>query len=151
MRTKIILFLLVIFTFNAYTQEALKILPLGNSITYDNNYEDVDNPRPNGERISYRYRLYQLLTDAGYTFDFIGSENGGGTYFPDTQNGGFPGISIEELNGILNNGVWGGSQITPGAYLNTYVPDIILLHIGTNNISANPSDVSTHISYLMIF
>ena len=72
---------------------------MGNSITFDNN--SLDNPpRPDGVRISYRYKLYQLITEAGYSFDFTGSENAGNNFFQNAEiddNAGFPGITTPQL------------------------------------------------------
>ena len=114
------------------------ILPLGNSITFDNRENDNRNI---GEKAGYRYPLYQLLKNAGYNFDFIGSEHSGGSYLPAgfDDNAGFPGITDNQLFDLMQTGrllqlpQGIDRQITVGPYLNTYSPDIILLHIGTNN------------------
>lgn len=124
--------------FNANSQ-TVKIMPLGNSITYDDNVADKTNPRPAGDRISYRYKLYQLITAAGYEFDFVGSENSGNNYFQNTElddNAGFPGITDSQLDYLINTGYnqRTGSYETSGPYLNYYPTDIILLHIGTNDV-----------------
>lgn len=138
------------------TNSAVKILPLGNSITYDNrsSYGGITpDPRTVNQRTGYRLPLYSLLTNAGYSFDFIGSEKAGGDFLPDeyTDNAGFPGIRDDQLAYLLQTGrlvmpFYGvNDTITNGPYLNTYSPDIILLHIGTNGNDAadgtDPSDV----------
>ena len=137
---------LFIFHVNVLSQAPIKILPLGNSITFDFNNQDVVNPRPDGVRISYRYKLFQLLRDAGHTFDYVGSENCGFDYFLDRElddNAGFPGIETWQLTNLMDTGynaiteVW----VTLGPYLNFYPADIILLHIGTNNLVESASDV----------
>jgi hypothetical protein len=123
-------------------------MPMGNSITYDeNSFDEGQNIRPAGERISYRYKLYQLLTEAGYSFDFVGSENAGNDYFQNPEmddNAGFPGIDKAQLAYLLETGYnqRDGVYESPGAYLLSYPADIILLHIGTNNLSASSSEVS---------
>ncbi len=120
---------------------------MGNSITYDeNSYDEVPHIRPQGDRISYRYRLYQLLRDAGYSFDFTGSENGGNNYFQNPEMddcAGIPGIRDDQMAVLIATGYnqRDGVQETPGPYLNTYPADIILLHIGTNDLDINPNDV----------
>jgi len=127
--------------------QTIRIMPLGNSITFDENSLDASYPRDDGVRISYRYRLYQLLHDAGYEFDYVGSENCGNNYFFNPElddNAGFPGIETHQLEDLINTGynaVYGYNE-SPGPYLNTYPADIILLHIGTNNLitSANQVD-----------
>jgi len=143
MRAILFLFLLFISNFVFNLQAQIKILPLGNSITFDNRYKDF---RPIGERISYRYKLFQLLNTAGYSFDFVGTENSGGDYFGDTQNGGFPGITPEGLRNVLINqhnsyvNNWTNRPSIP--YLNHDVtygcePTAILLHIGTNGLTSS--------------
>lgn len=127
------------------TQEKiLKILPLGNSITYDNRSNDERNIP---EKYGYRLYLYNLLNNRGIKFDFIGSENSGSAFLPFgfEDNAGFPGISDGQLAYLLVTGrrlqLYHGidEQITTGPYLNTYQPNIILLHIGTNG-NDNPSN-----------
>lgn len=123
--------------------QVVKIMPMGNSITYDDRSGDS---RPEGDRISYRFRLYQLLNEAGYSFDFIGSENAGLNYFLDPEyddNAGFPGIRDDQLAVLINTGYNGAANQneSPGPYLNYYHPDIILLHIGTNGLNESPDDV----------
>lgn len=127
-----------------YSQQNLegnnfKILPLGNSITFDNRRNDF---RVVEDKIGYRYPLYNLLKQNGYNFEFIGSEHAGSNFFsPEVEydaNAGFPGIRDDQLFTLLSTGIriqpfYGiNDTITEGAYLNTYQPDIILLHIGTN-------------------
>ncbi len=116
--------------------DPLLILPLGNSITFGKRTNDT---RPDEDKISYRYTLYNLLKKENIDFNFIGSEHSGSNYLPNgfDSNGGFPGIKDNELANLLitGNRVQPPSinlQITPGPYLETYLPDIILLHIGTN-------------------
>lgn len=114
----------------------LKILTLGNSITFDDYSNDT---RPDGLRISYRYTLYNLLSESGFVFDFVGSEMAGQDLFPDPQNGGFPGITKEQMVTLLQTGYnpRTATQETNGAYLNVFQPDVILLHIGTNDLTTN--------------
>ena len=126
--------------------QKLKILPLGNSITYDDN---SDPPRPVGVKIAYRYRLYQLLTGAGYTFDYVGSNKSGGYYLPEspidslnyTDNAGMSGATTQQLIEILNEGYdpWPPYACLldqcPSLYIPEFEPDVILLHIGTNDVA----------------
>jgi lysophospholipase L1-like esterase len=123
---------LVIMTFAAYPQNTLKILPLGNSITYD--YRDNDS-RSTGDKIGYRYMLYTLLSENGFNFDFIGSYRSGYNYFNDCDNSGFAGIDTKNLADLIQTGTstWTG-KIVNGPYLDYYPPDVILLEIGTNDM-----------------
>ena len=118
----------------------VRIMPLGDSITYDNHSGDV---RPEGERISYRYPLWQLLTDDGYNFDFVGSVWAGYDIFPDANNAGYPGARDDEIADLLDTGVSpkAGYPGAPGPYLEYYPADIILLHIGTNALDTSAADV----------
>lgn len=141
--------LFFIFIFSTCSIKAqLRIMPMGNSITFDeNSYDTPPHVRPIGDRISYRYKLYQLITQAGYSFDYVGSENAGNNFFNNTEmddNAGFPGIDKEQLAYLLKYGknLRTGVQITPGPYLYVYPADIILLHIGTNNLTADATLVS---------
>jgi lysophospholipase L1-like esterase len=131
-------------TFQGMGQK-LKIMPLGNSITYG---ED-SMPKPDSRKVAYRWKLYQLLTAAGYTFDFVGSEKSGSDSLPTsivdslnyTDNAGLSGATTANLINVLNTGwdPFNGSHclITgcPAEYLPVFDPDVILLHIGTNDLS----------------
>ena len=120
----------------------VRIMPLGDSITYDNRRKDM---RPVGVRIAYRYALHNLLESAGYLFDFVGSEDAGERYLGAEMddNAGFPGITDEQLAVLISTGYSGHTdrQVTPEPYLVTHPADIILLHIGTNHINSSPDDV----------
>ncbi len=129
---------------NGFSQSPLKILPLGNSITYDDYEGDLRMP---GDRIAYRYKLYQLLNQAGYDFQYTGNRMAGWNYFgnfEDSRNAGWPGILSEDLADIIETGSW----VTSGPYLNYYPADIILLHIGTNDVLALNYGVS-HVNRLL--
>ncbi len=125
--SSLILFSLLLFSIRGFSQTPLKIMPLGNSITYDTYTGD---PRDAGDKIGYRYKLYLLLNQAGYSINMVGSENAGYNYFNDDENAGFPGWRDNQLADLIETG-----------YLYSYPADIILLHIGTNDVSA--SDYST--------
>ncbi len=101
----------------------VRIMPLGDSITYDENEADADDPRPTGERAAYRGYLWYNLQDAGYEADFVGSEVAGQDISPafDPDNEGHPGWTSYKLE-----------DHTYG-YLAKNPADIVLLHIGTND------------------
>lgn len=115
-------------------------MPLGNSITFDSRANDK---RPDGDKISYRFDLYTLLEHAGFQFDFVGSEKSGAGFFDDPENAGFPGITVTQMTTLLNTGFNPRSSVqeTQGPYLDSYLPDIILLHIGTNNVQESAVDL----------
>ena len=132
------------------SSQTLRIMPLGNSITYDNR---VNDSRPTEDRFGYRLQLYNDLSSYGYNFDFVGSEHAGSNYLPAgyDDNAGFPGIRDNELYVLLKTGrryqpLSGiDTVITNGPYLDYYPADIILLHIGTNGNNepggTSPDDV----------
>lgn len=90
-------------------------MPLGDSITVgekDLNYG------------GYRHLLWTLLTDDGYIVDFVGSQQNGEKTMTDPDHEGHSGWKIQNIiNGIDSNG-----------WLETYQPNLILLHIGSNDI-----------------
>jgi lysophospholipase L1-like esterase len=88
---------------------AVKIMPLGDSITAGD--------REGG----YRRLLYDFLTKDGINFKFVGSLRGGDV--PDAHHEGHSGWRIEQIE----TGIDGG-------WLETDKPDVVLLHIGTNDI-----------------
>ncbi|WP_440950231.1 carbohydrate-binding protein [Methanosphaerula subterraneus] len=107
-------------------EATVKILPLGDSITRGG--AAVDSPYP-----SYRYLLWNYLKTGGYDVDFIGS-----TTYPtfssfsfDQDHEGHRGYTTGmELNGDPSDDPEGKLS----TWLNQYTPDIVLLHIGTNDV-----------------
>jgi len=99
---------------------SVKIMPLGNSITWDWYYGDN---RPDAYRSGYRSHLWYKLKGAGFDINFVGSRHNGNSVTPpyDGDNEGYTG--------------WTTYQIANRVYtlLNANTPDIILLHIGTND------------------
>ena len=135
----------------------VKILPLGNSITYDQMRAEF---RYAQNKISYRSKLWDLLRTENFNTDFIGHKLGGYYQFPDPENCGIPGIRDDELYYLLNSGydLITQTQVTPDNYLDSYPPDVVLLHIGINGISenilgndtlgTNPNDVADILSLI---
>lgn len=97
----------------------VKIMPLGDSITY-------------GEHSStgggYRLPLWNELTARGANISFVGSMRNGPPGF-DAENEGHRGWEIDQITSNVVN------------WLIAYRPDIILLHIGTNDIIKNDNPV----------
>jgi hypothetical protein len=94
------------------SQEALRILPLGNSITA-------------GSKHSYRYSLWYMLKDEGLDFNFVGNLNDNPMKYKgrwDKDHEGHPGWTTSQLETQLS--IW----------LDNYTPDVVLLHTGTNDI-----------------
>ncbi|NDK55866.1 Ig-like domain-containing protein [Pontibacter fetidus] len=111
-----------------------RVMPLGDSNT-DGGSADLARE----DRVAYRNELFQLLTNAKYKVDFVGSEVSGTNtstafqqkygFAPDLNHAGFGGYKNYNIRDLLKNGNDGS-----GPYLDKYKPDIILLHIGTNSL-----------------
>ena len=106
----------------------LRIMPLGDSIT-----------QALSDQRSYRYNLWVKLVDAGATFDFVGSQDsnhGGNPVWPDhlgqpfdRHHEGHAGFRSDEIAASL-----------PG-WMSGYVPDVVLMHVGTNDVlQGKPND-----------
>lgn len=112
----------------------ITMMPLGDSITYG--YAD-----PSGD--GYRKRLWDDLTDAGFTISYRGSLNNGSTDLPDTRNEGHGGYRIDQIASGIDN------------WLKNTQPQIVLLMIGTNDIiqadqmSAAPDRLSALIERIL--
>ncbi|EWM55316.1 SGNH/GDSL hydrolase family protein, partial [Ruminococcus flavefaciens] len=121
---------------NVDKNKTIKILPAGDSIT-----------NGDGEQGGYRKYLFDALSKLGYTkIDMVGpnrdrsNSSNGITY--DTDHAGFSGYQIKEVPS------WGQQQGGKGSLYNELKnndvvkktqPDIILLMIGTNDLTANRS------------
>ena len=105
---------------NLSPTEEYKIMPLGNSITYGIGSSDL---------ASYRRALFEKLINAGYGTDFVGSlETGNGAIF-DNDHEGHPGWHADQPNSTIRSIV-----DSLNGFLRKSPPDIILLHIGTNDL-----------------
>ena len=121
--------------------DTIKIMPLGDSITYGMADEG-----------GYRKYLSYFLKQKGYTnIDLVGPEgkdsasfnyNGQNVSYDDNHAGysgytitNLPGGWFGQLNGILET-------MQGGDYIKKYSPDIILLQIGTNDVSNGHLDGS---------
>ncbi|MCJ7655829.1 MAG: GDSL-type esterase/lipase family protein, partial [Dehalococcoidia bacterium] len=109
--------LLGCFSVRAIAGEPVRIMPLGDSIT--RGYRSTYN-------WGYRKPLYDKLTAAGYNFDFVGSLAAGS--FPDPNHEGHDGWHADTTgpNDILGQ-LYNWLTVNPA--------DIVLLHIGTNDIT----------------
>ncbi len=95
------------------TSRLLKILPIGDSITYG--YE------VNG---GYRQKLQQNLLAGGYQFQFVGRLGYNSSGMAEPLHEGWLGKSVQYLRDSVVDTV-----------LPDYQPDLILLMIGTNNVA----------------
>jgi hypothetical protein len=112
----------------------IRIMPLGDSITVGS-ASGEENP---DYMISYRKALWDLLVAGNYEVDYVGSQNHGWAVFGDADladHEGHAGWSAYEIvNGRPDYGKLED-------WLTAERPNIILLHVGTINLSASPADV----------
>jgi lysophospholipase L1-like esterase len=96
---------------DAVAEDALRILPLGDSIT-----DGLDIPG------SYRTTLAADAAAAGMAYDFVGSLRNGRPGLTDEEHEGHTGWRIDQITTIARDVV------------STYRPDVVLVMIGTNDI-----------------
>jgi hypothetical protein len=133
-------FLVLIFIHNVLTsicfaQVKIRIMPLGDSITNGNASGVV--PNSDGYYVAYRKALWDRLAGAGYNIDFVGSQRSGWLADPgfDADHEGHPGAQADgddPATDLVDN-VYNWLDVNP-AY-------IVLLHIGTNDISRDNQTV----------
>lgn len=117
----------------------IRILPLGDSITHGF-WSNIGTNAYN----SYRKKLKALLEAGGYPADFVGSLTDGD--FSDPQHEGHDGWHADETG---TNDILG--QVT--GWMAATDADVILLHIGTNDIlddGANAAEVSDILDQIFI-
>ena len=117
-----LLFVILLTTsLNLKAGEPIKIMPVGNSITAGEHYHYP----PVAERTGYRKALYEMLVNAGYNIDFVGSQEHGkrpksDPDWYDWNNEAYPGWTIPRIAEKVKEA------------LPVYKPDILLIHVGTN-------------------
>ena len=121
---------LLLSAFFSTLQATVKIMPLGDSITWDWHYNDS---RTDAQRHGYRNYLWYKLQSAEEDVNFVGSRHNGGSVNPsfDGDNEGYTGYTTHQIADLVY------------AKLKKSAPDIILLHIGTNDsVKYSPYDMS---------
>ena len=106
------------------SDEVVRIMPMGDSITRGGG-------QTKAEYIGYRAGLQRYLNAGapGFRYDFVGSMRDKGA--PDGNHEGHGGWTIDNLSAHVDE------------WLDTYRPDIVLLHAGTNNITLGDSPAAT--------
>jgi lysophospholipase L1-like esterase len=96
------------------TPATIKVMPLGDSIT-------------DGFTVAggYRIKLWSLIKSNGYAVDFVGSMSNGPAELGDKNHEGHSGWRIDQIDTNING------------WMDSYKPQIVLLHIGTNDIAQN--------------
>lgn len=106
----------------------VKIMPLGDSLT-------VGYPQNEG---GYRPTLWQKLTEAGFSVQFVGSVFDGFAWAQPLHEG-HNGWTIADIHGQVAN------------WLTVYEPDIVLLLIGTNDVlSGDPAGMIADLRELLV-
>ena len=118
----IILLFIMVFMSGEAVAQTYKIMPLGDSITKG---VIIGNP---SDVSGYRDDLQGLLDAESVTYDFVGSLSDGG--FPDNNHEGHEGFTADSLSQFVNG--WLSQN-----------PDIVILHIGTNDITLAQNNDST--------
>ncbi len=109
----------------AFSTAPIRIMPLGNSITQS--YTGYD---------SYRRPLWHRLKNAGYAVDFVGSQQ--------SNHNGPPAHPDFDLDHEGHSG-WRADQLLAsiGSWATTYRPDVVLMHVGSNDMFQSQSVSST--------
>ena len=120
---EILIFAIFYLTILASTQtdKPIKIMPVDNSITTGEHYRFPALE----ERTGYRKALFEMLINAGYNIDFVGSQKHGirpedDKDWYDWNCEAYPGWKVPEISKKLDTA------------LIKYQPDILLVHVGTN-------------------
>jgi lysophospholipase L1-like esterase len=133
--------LLITYTYAEEASNPMKIMPLGDSITSGYILADSDNPRPFSIRTGYRSHLWYILHNAGFSADFVGSQVAGEEIVPpfDTDHEGHRG--------------WYSNDIAENTYeyMVSGDPDIVLLHIGTNDYSSSANGVASILNQIDLY
>jgi lysophospholipase L1-like esterase len=97
----------------------VRIMPLGDSITQG----CCSGTSSEG---GYRNRLHTLLSGAGYTVDFVGTEtDSNNPSLPDRDHQGMAGYQIDAIRSVIGLSMKAVAQ-----------PDLILVHVGTNDFTS---------------
>jgi len=118
----------------------IRIMPLGDSITLGIN--SGASPDDNDHYISYRSDLWNKLVAAGYNggIDFVGSLQSGGAILVDPDHEGHSGWRADEIR----DNIFDWLVVNPA--------DIILLHIGTNDVffdTQDPDAITAEVSQIL--
>ncbi|HEY3415278.1 MAG TPA: GDSL-type esterase/lipase family protein [Armatimonadota bacterium] len=108
------------------TQQVLKIMPLGDSLTLGV-----------GSDTSYRYYLWKRLQQAGYTqLDFVGSQHGiyGSHPLDNNWDEDHEGHNGWETGDFLGTPASPGPLVGSNGWAATYGADIVLIELGSNDL-----------------
>jgi len=110
-------------------EDPLRILPVGDSITHG--YWSGITTDYN----SYRRELKNLMESNGYGVDFVGGLSDGN--FPDNQHDGHDGWHADQVLSHI------------AGWMTDTEADIVLLHIGTNDLNGNNTNTTAEVSNIL--
>lgn len=120
----------------------VRIWCLGDSITKGNSTATIP-------RASYRKELFSRLNVAGLNYDFVGTRNNGDSSYPEWTDQDHDGWGSHTSGNILN-GDYAGSidEAFSGvaSVVSAVNPDVVLLHIGTNDYNLPTTTSMSNIS-----
>ncbi|WP_459799845.1 FG-GAP-like repeat-containing protein [Herbidospora sp. RD11066] len=110
------------------SRPSLRIMPMGDSITvgYGGTGKDVG-------YVGYRQQLLKQLRADGHSVDLVGSQSSGAGLIADTGHEGHGGWRIDQLDAIAT------------CTIKRYRPNVVLLHIGTNDMNRNRDIENAHL------
>jgi lysophospholipase L1-like esterase len=107
----------------------IRIMPLGDSITYGRNDAALEPGGPSSPNyvVGYRQSLYLSLWNSGVNMDFVGSLQDGELATP---------VFDLDHQGMLDSNGFTAQELTASVFdlLSANPADVLLLHIGTNDI-----------------
>ncbi len=109
----------------------LRVMPLGDSITYGVNQDLASSEL----KVSYRAQLSQALTEYWGRVVFVGSEVTATTTLSETRllrHAGFPGYVVTDIWGEAGHP---GVDALIDGLCTKYAPDVVLLMLGTNDLT----------------
>lgn len=126
----------------------VSIMPVGDSITVG--YTNLPGQPYVPFEYGYRAGLYTRLTDADYSFQFVGSSSEHPTPGPNSID--LAGVNQDRHNGYGGQGI-GYIASNIANWIRTDNPDVILLMIGINDIPqgsiGNPANAETRLNSLV--
>jgi hypothetical protein len=147
-------------SFHITQGEVFRIMPVGDSITRGGGYPIGALNYP-----TYRYYLYNMISNAGLLVDYVGPYNGVGADFNtstmnpyivpplyrDTRHPIFPDQDLAGSTGWKIDRYLSGAM-SAKTLVEYYDPDIVLVHLGTNDLgtrSDTPAEAADEIGQLI--
>ncbi|WP_138470291.1 family 16 glycosylhydrolase [Poseidonocella sp. HB161398] len=112
---------------------AMRVMAVGDSLTVGFTNTELEDAEDAATRDGYRLDLLErILADGGW-IDYVGSYSNGPDTMIDTDHEGVGGKSLSDMVG-------GSGTSDFSAALGTYMPDVVLLMAGTNDMSGASAD-----------